>query len=123
MKSILVINGYMSIPCKKNNLIVSYRRKKTYPNRKVKEFTTYMQKIATKAVSQYVPFWNTMKTYEIQIDVVYGGNEIDIQNVFDIICDSLQGIAYEDDKQIKSCRATKRYEKNVWKFNIKLIEL
>ena len=123
MKSILVINGYTSIPCKKNNMIISYRRKRAYPNKRVKEFKSYIQEIAGRAVSDYIPFWNTMKSYQIEIDVVYGGNEIDIQNVFDIICDSLQGIAYENDKQIKSCKATKRYEKNTWTFQIKLIEL
>jgi Holliday junction resolvase RusA-like endonuclease len=123
MKRTLIINGYRSIPCKKNNIIISYRRKKAYPNKKVKEFKSYMQEVASEAVSDYYPFWNILKSYEIEIDVTYGGAEIDIQNVFDIICDSLEGIAYENDSQIKTCKATKRYEKNTWIFQIRLTEI
>ena len=123
MKRTLIINGYTSIPCKKNNMIISYRRKKTFPNKKVKVFKEYIQNIASKAVSEYEPFWNILKSYEIEIDVTYGGDEIDVQNVFDIICDCLQGIAYENDNQIKTCKATKRYEKNTWMFQIRLTEI
>ena len=123
MNKVLIITGYQSIPCLKNNMIISYRRKKTFKNKKIKEFSSYLQYIADKEVRKYEPFWETTKTYNIEIDVVYGGQEIDIQNVFDIICDSLEGIAYENDNQIKSCKATKRYEKNTWIFQIKLIQI
>lgn len=122
MNKVLNIMGYQSIPCLKNNIIISYRRKKAYPNKKVKVFRSYLEEIAQLAVKEYEPFWNTMKSYDIEIDVTYGGQEIDVQNVFDIVCDTLEGITYENDNQIKSCKATKTYEKNTWMFHIRLIE-
>jgi Holliday junction resolvase RusA-like endonuclease len=118
MKNTITIVGYTNIPCLKNNQIISYRRKKTYNNKKIKEFKSYIQKISKEALIEVDGLWNTKKQYSIQLSVTYGGTEIDIQNVFDIICDSLQGILYEDDKQIKKVVGEKFFEKNTWKFEI-----
>jgi Holliday junction resolvase RusA-like endonuclease len=119
----LIIKGYRNIPCLKNNLKVSHRRKKFFPNRKAKEFSSYIQEIAVQYLGQHKDYWNTKKKYKFEIFVTYGEDNIDIHNVFDIICDSLQGIIYEDDSQIQSVYGEKTYEKNTWKFEIKVTML
>tara|TARA_B100002019_G_scaffold269525_1_gene262356 strand:+ start:221 stop:592 length:372 start_codon:yes stop_codon:yes gene_type:complete len=118
MKNTITIVGYTNIPCLKNNQIISYRRKKTYNNKKLKEFKSYVQGISKEALCDIDGVWNTKKQYSMELRVTYGGSEIDIQNSFDIICDSLQGLLYEDDKQIKIVSGEKFFEKNTWKFEI-----
>lgn len=118
MKNTLFICGYTNIPSLKNNQIISYRRKKQFNNRKIKEFISYMQNISKVALGKHKKSWNTQKEYILEINVTYGSEKIDIQNVFDIICDSMQGIIYEDDSQIKKVIGEKFYEKNTWKFEI-----
>lgn len=94
-----------------------------FKNDKLKEFISYIQELSDHALRKHDQSWNVLSKYKLELFVIYGekgSREPDIQNMFDVICDSMQGILYEDDKQIKSIYGEKKYEKNTWKFEIRL---
>ena len=42
----------------------------------------------------------------------------DVQNLFDILCDTMNNIIYDDDSQIQILHGEKEYMKNIWGIEI-----
>jgi len=121
----IIIEGYRKAVSKKNNLKFARKNGRAYKKKDVKLFESYCQEIAHEAVKEWQRgdciAWPLDKEYKLSLHVTWGDRtKRDIQNAFDCICDSLQGIIYTDDSQIKEIWGAKTYEKGVWHFKIEV---
>lgn len=115
MKTV-VIEGTGKIPSKKN-------RMRVFKNRMIKdkgcrEFEQLLSSIARDVMKNDVPFKDDVS---LSLMVIFGDRRRrDLQNLFGSVCDSLNGIVYEDDSQIVDLQATKHYIKGEWKYTIRI---
>lgn len=98
---------------------------RAYKAKEVREFELFLFEWADKQKKLWEEnnreAWPMDKKYFLQVDVVYGTkHKFDIQNVFDTICDAMEGVFYEDDSQIIAIKGSKAFEAKIDKFTITL---
>ena len=60
----------------------------------------------------------------LHLDVTFGDRRRrDIQNLFGSVCDSLNGVVYDDDHQITKVSGSKVYKKGHWEYTITITTL
>jgi len=122
---LIEFDGWMKIPAKKNNMKFNSKTKKMYKPHDIRAFEEYLAKIATENKREWEVkegrAWPMDKEYYLKVEVVYGDRRRrDVQNIFGSVCDSLNGVLYGDDSQIRRIAAQKHYDKDAWQFNIRL---
>ena len=61
---------------------------------------------------------------KLHLDVTFGDRRRrDIQNLFGSVCDSLNGVVYDDDHQITKVSGSKVYKKGHWEYTITITTL
>lgn len=115
------ITIYRKILSKKNKMKVFKNR--TYKTSEVKDFENYVSEICYERMKE-LKLSPSKKEVSMELDIVFGDKrKRDLQNCWDCVCDALNTIVYEDDSQIVSMKGSKRYEKNIWKFDIRIKEI
>lgn len=115
MKTV-VIEGTGKIPSKKN-------RMRVFKNRMIKdkgcrEFEQLLAAMARDVMKNDVPFKDDVS---LSLMVIFGDRRRrDLQNLFGSVCDSLNGIVYDDDSQIVDLQGSKHYIKGEWKYTIRI---
>lgn len=115
MKTV-VIEGTGKIPAKKNRMRVFKNR--LIKDKGCREFEQLLASIARDVMGSDVPFTGNVA---LSLMVIFGDRRRrDLQNLFGSICDSLNGIVYDDDCQIVELSAEKHYIKGEWKYTIRI---
>ena len=114
----LRIVGDRKIPMKKN--LMRLRGSQVYKPKQVKDFETWLAWLSAAAMNEQG--WSkTDKPVKLSLDVVFGDRRTrDLQNCFACVCDSLNNLVYEDDKQIEVLVASKKYVKGEWSFILQI---
>jgi Holliday junction resolvase RusA-like endonuclease len=96
---------------KKNRL--KFGRGRTYKDKVVADFEAELSKAAAEVVAQLPDFsaW-TCPVEMVVVVQVPDKRRRDLQNMLDTICDSLNNLVYDDDVQIVSIDATKKFGKS-----------
>lgn len=118
---IIKIHNYGKIPAKKN-------RMRVYGKRMIKDKTTREFEIMLKARALEImtligaPVINS--PVKLNLDVTFGDRRRrDLQNLFGSVCDSLNGVVYDDDHQITKLSGSKVYKKGHWEYTITITTL
>src|SRR6056300_1138294 len=85
---------------KKNKMKFNRRHGRAYKDPSVREFEEWLHEEALQEKRKWEQLtcyeWKQDQKYKLSVVVVAGTRRrFDIQNVFDTICDSLQGVFYE----------------------------
>ena len=122
---LIEFDGFMKIPAKKNNMKFNSKTKKMYKPHDIRAFEEYLAELATEKKREWEVemgrAWPMNAEYYLKVEVVYGDRRRrDVQNIFGSVCDSLNGVLYGDDCQVRRIAAQKHYDKDTWQFNIRL---
>ena len=120
-KMIIKIHNYGKIPAKKNRMrVVGKRMIKDEATR------TFEAMLKTRATQIMMAIGSPIidGPVKLHLDVTFGDRRRrDLQNLFVSVCDSLNGVVYEDDCQITKLSACKRYQKGIWEYTITITTL
>ena len=115
MKTI-VIEGTGKIPSKKNRMRVWNGR--MIKDKGCRDFEHMLSDLARVVMNGDVPFTDDVS---LSLMVIFGDRRRrDLQNLFGSVCDSLNGIVYDDDSQIVELSGEKHYIKGEWKYTIRI---
>lgn len=116
MKRVITIHGGGKVPSKKNRMRVG--RHRVFKDQVVRDFEQALSLNARQVMSGEQPLTSDV---ELSLTVIFGDKRRrDLQNLFGSICDSLNGIVYEDDSQIVELTASKHFIKNEWSYTIRI---
>lgn len=115
------IHNYGKIPAKKN-------RMRVYGKRMIKDKTTrtFEAMLKARAIEIMNAIGHPIITgpVKLHLDVTFGDRRRrDLQNLFGSVCDSLNGVVYDDDHQIVKLSGSKVYKKGEWEYTITIITL
>jgi len=115
------IHNYGKIPAKKN-------RMRIYGKRMIKDKTTrtFEAMLKARAIEIMNAIGHPIITgpVKLNLDVTFGDRRRrDLQNLFGSVCDSLNGVVYDDDHQITKLSGSKVYKKGEWEYTITIITL
>jgi len=101
------------------------KTRRMYKTADVKDFEIYLSQLAWEARQawevEHMQDWPTDRQYYLKVECIWGDKRVrDLQNVFASVCDSMNGILYDDDCQVRRIAAQKHYEKGTWAFNLRL---
>ena len=122
---VIEFDGFMKIPAKKNSMKFNSKTKKMYKPHDIRAFEEYLLQLAAEKKKEWEKEnnrrWPMNAEYYLKVEVVYGDRRRrDVQNIFGSVCDSLNGVLYEDDCQIRRIAARKHYHKDTWQFTLRL---
>tara|TARA_R100001460_G_scaffold46961_1_gene84692 strand:- start:371 stop:757 length:387 start_codon:yes stop_codon:yes gene_type:complete len=115
------IHNYGKIPAKKN-------RMRVYGKRMIKDSTvrTFEAMLKQRAIEIMTAIGHPVigGPVKLHLDVTFGDRRRrDLQNLFGSVCDSLNGVVYEDDHQIQKLSGCKDYKKGHWEYTITITTL
>jgi len=121
IQMIIKIHNYGKIPAKKN-------RMRIYKQRMIKDKTvrTFEAMLKQRAIEIMTLIGHPVieGPVKLHLDVTFGDRRRrDLQNLFGSVCDSLNGIVYNDDHQIQKLSGSKMYKKNHWEYTITITTL
>jgi Holliday junction resolvase RusA-like endonuclease len=118
---IIKIHNYGKIPAKKNRMRVVGKR--MIKDEKTRTFEAMLKTRATQ-IMMAIGSPIIDGPVKLHLDVTFGDRRRrDLQNLFGSVCDSLNGVVYEDDCQITKLSACKRYQKGIWEYTITITTL
>lgn len=118
---IIKIHNYGKIPAKKNRMRVYGKR--MIKDKTTREFETMLKARALEIMTLIgSPVINS--PVKLNLDVTFGDRRRrDLQNLFGSVCDSLNGVVYDDDHQITKLSGSKVYKKGHWEYTITITTL
>jgi Holliday junction resolvase RusA-like endonuclease len=110
---------------KKNKMKFNRRHGRAYKDKSVREFEDWLFEFSEKMKKHWeednLMAWPMDKTYHLKVEVTYGTKrQWDLQNIYDCLCDAMEGVFYENDSQITSLEGTKVYDKGTEHFKVTL---
>ena len=118
---IIKIHNYGKIPAKKNRMRIYNQR--MIKDKAVRTFEAMLKQRALEIMT-LIGHPVIEGPVKLHLDVTFGDRRRrDLQNLFGSICDSLNGVVYDDDHQIQKLSGSKMYKKNHWEYTITITTL
>lgn len=118
---IIKIHNYGKIPAKKNKMRIAGRR--IIKDETVRKFEAMLKQRAIEIMNA-IGHPIIEGPVKLHLDVTFGDKRRrDLQNLFGSVCDSLNGVVYNDDHQIQKLSGCKMYKKNHWEYTITITTL
>ena len=115
------IHNYGKIPAKKNRMRVYKSR--MYKDKTTKTFEAMLKARALEIMTA-IGHPVIEGPVKLHLDVTFGDRRRrDLQNLFGSVCDSLNGVVYDDDHQIQKLSGSKVYKKGQWEYTITITTL